>query len=62
HELTIGDEITSSENKVGTVINSVNHSNGNYALAVLELNKIEQALLVNNINVEIIKLPYDIAL
>lgn len=63
HELTIGENITSSESKIGTIINSVNQSGGqNYGLAVLELDKIEQTLFINNITIEIITLPYDIAL
>lgn len=63
HELTIGENITSSESKIGTIINSVNQSGGQYyGLAVLELDKIQQTLFINNITIEIITLPYDIAL
>jgi len=63
HELTIGENITSSESKIGTIINSARQSGGQYyGLAVLELNKIEHTLFINNTAIEIITLPYDTAL
>ena len=61
HELTIGDDITSSDNKVGTVINSVNNSDSNYGLAIIELDKLDEKLLANSHEIELLKLPYSIA-
>ena len=62
HELTVGGNITSSENKVGTVINSVNKSDGSYGLAVIELDKVSENLSINNNEVSILDLPYSLDL
>jgi len=62
-ELTIGDDITlnSSNNKVGTVINSANHPDGNfYGLAVIELNQLNEKLFSDNKEITILELPYTI--
>lgn len=59
-ELIIGNDIylDCTDNKVGTVINSVNNSNFNYGLAVIELDQISKKMVSNHHKIEILKLPY----
>ena len=60
-ELTIGSDITASGNKVGTVINAADSSDGKYyGFAVIELDKIGEKLLSNNSDISILELPYSI--
>lgn len=59
HELYIGEDVTSSENKVGTIINSVNKSNSEYfGLAIINLDALNDSLKVKNNEIELHKLPY----
>ncbi len=63
NELIVGDSVylDNSENKVGTVINSSAHLDGNYyALAVIELDKVNDKLSSNNNEISILELPYSI--
>jgi tRNA-modifying protein YgfZ len=66
HELNIGDDIyqLQSENKVGTIINSELHLDGNcYALAIINLGQINEKLFSDtqaNNKIVIIELPYAI--
>jgi tRNA-modifying protein YgfZ len=63
NELIIGDDIflDDSDNKVGTVINSTSHLDGNfYGLAVIELDKVGEKLLSNNSEISNLDLPYSI--
>lgn len=58
--LTIGEQIISeqSDSKAGTIINSVSHSDGlYYALAVINLNQLNDKLTINNNTVTTIDLP-----
>lgn len=60
NELIVGSDIylNDSENKVGMVINSVNNSDVNYGLAVIELDQISKKMISNNHKIEILKLSY----
>ncbi|MBL1140562.1 MAG: folate-binding protein YgfZ [Proteobacteria bacterium] len=61
NELIVGDDIylDNTENKVGTVINSSAHIDGNYyGLGVIELDKVGERLLSNNSDISILELPY----
>ena len=59
--LSIDDQLISeqSNGKAGTVINSATHPDGKaYALAVIELSKLKEKLLIENKEITIIDLPY----
>ena len=61
--LSVGEQLISepSNNKAGAIINSAMHPNGLcYALAVIMLDKLNDKLIINNQQITIIDLPYDI--
>ena len=61
--LNVGDVIhlQDTNNKVGTIINAETHpDNSSYALAVIELDKLNETLFSNNQIITILGLPYDI--
>jgi folate-binding protein YgfZ len=63
HLLSIGEQLISepSNNKAGAIINSAMHPNGLcYALAVIMLDKLNDKLIINNQQITIVDLPYDI--
>ena len=62
-ELIIGEDIflENSENKIGTVINSTKHPDGNYyGLSVIESDKLNQKLFSNGHKINILNLPYPV--
>ncbi len=63
NELNVGDNIVleQSDNKVGIIVNSVKHPDGNYyGLAVIELDKLNEKLISDSHEIEIVKLPYTV--
>ncbi len=63
-ELKVGNNIyeNKTENKVGTIINSAIHPDGNfYGLAVIELDKLNEKLFFDHNQITIDSLPYEIS-
>ncbi len=61
NELNVGDNIylEQTENKAGAIINSANHpEESNYALAVIDLNKMTNKLFINQNEITLLELPY----
>jgi len=64
NELNISDDIyiNQSESKVGIIVCSANHPDGHhYGLAIIELDKFDDSLYVDNKEVSLVSLPYTIA-
>ena len=60
-ELTVGSEINSKGNKVGSIVNSINFVDKiNYGLAVVELNALQNELYIDNNKLQFVELPYPI--